>query len=386
MISRSIKVPTQRSFFLFGPRMTGKSTWIQSEFKSALRIDLLEEQNFLVYLSHPEELEKEVLAYYKKHPKGWVVIDEIQRVPALLNEVHRLIEKYNCKFGLTGSSARKLKRGGANLLAGRANEMKIFPLTTIELKDQFNLEAAIHWGTLPAVWTSEADVKKQILRSYVSTYLREEIQAEGIVRNLPSFSKSLQLAAENISKEVNYSEISKQTGVVSKTIAGYFSIIEDSFIGFLLPPWSKTVRKELAGSPKFYFFDNGVTNALRENLTDMPTGEVYGYLFEQFIIQQVRAILSYREFEGSIYYWKARGGKEVDLIIARGSKPILAVEIKATTRPGVSDFSGLASFAEEYPKVPGVLVTRQPRSTVQNQFEGIPVLEFLKRLSDGEWQ
>ena len=172
MISRSIKVPTQRSFFLFGPRMTGKSTWIQSEFKSALRIDLLEEQNFLVYLSHPEELEKEVLAYYKKHPKGWVVIDEIQRVPALLNEVHRLIEKYNCKFGLTGSSARKLKRGGANLLAGRANEMKIFPLTTIELKDQFNLEAAIHWGTLPAVWTSEADVKKQILRSYVSTYLR----------------------------------------------------------------------------------------------------------------------------------------------------------------------------------------------------------------------
>ena len=206
------------------------------------------------------------------------------------------------------------------------------------------------------------------------------------MRNLPSFSKSLQLAAENISKEVNYSEISKQTGVVSKTIAGYFSIIEDSFIGFLLPPWSKTVRKELAGSPKFYFFDNGVTNALRENLTDMPTGEVYGYLFEQFIIQQVRAILSYREFEGSIYYWKARGGKEVDLIIARGSKPILAVEIKATTRPGVSDFSGLASFAEEYPKVPGVLVTRQPRSTVQNQFEGIPVLEFLKRLSDGEWQ
>ena len=385
MISRLVTVPHQRSFLLLGPRMTGKSTWIQNEFENALKIDLLDEQNFIRYLTHPEDLEKEALAYLKKNPKGWVIIDEVQRIPSLLNEVHRLIEKYKMKFGLTGSSARKLKRGGANLLAGRANEMKLFPLTTIELKEQFALDAAIHWGTLPAVWTSEVKEKKQILRSYASTYLREEIQAEGMVRNLPSFSKSLQLAAENIAREVNYSEISKQTGVASKTISGYFSILEDTFIGFLLPPWSKTIRKELAGSPKFYFFDNGVTNALRENLTDMPSGDMYGHLFEQFVIQQVRAILSYREFEGSISYWRVRGGKEVDLIISRGSKPLLAIEIKSTSRPGQGDFSGLTSFSEEYPKVPGVLITRQPRATQQNNYEGIPVIEFLDRLWNREW-
>jgi predicted AAA+ superfamily ATPase len=385
MIPRIAPLSGKRSFFLFGPRLTGKSTWMNTVLPNALKIDLLEEQNYSKYLSHPESLENEVLAFQKQKPNGWIVIDEIQRVPHLLNEVHRLIEKYNAKFALTGSSARKLKRGGANLLAGRATEMKFFPLTTIELLPDFTLDHAIQWGSLPAVWTQEPLIKKQILRSYASTYLREEIQAEGLVRNLPSFSKVLQLAAENIAKEINYSEISKQTGVTSKTISGYFSILEDTFIGYLLPPWTQRVRKELAGSPKFYFFDNGVTNALRENLTDMPTGEVYGYLFEQFVIQQIRALLSYLEFEGSTYYWKARGGKEVDLIIARGSQPILAIEIKATTQPGHHDFSGLHSFKEEYPSVPTILVTRQPRATLHNNMEGIPVIEFFNRIWSGEW-
>lgn len=385
MYSRLLKRNKNRSFLLLGPRMTGKSTWLKHEFKTALKIDLLEEHVFLNYLSDPQLLRQEALAHHKKKPDDWVLIDEIQRVPSLLNEVHYLIENHGIKFGLTGSSARKLRRSGANLLAGRATELRLFPLTTIELGEAFDLNSALRWGTLPPVCTSDLEDKKDILRSYASLYLKEEIQIEGLVRNLPSFSKSLRLAAESIAQEVNYSRISKETGVASKTIAGYYSILEDTFIGFLLPPWSSTVRKELAGSPKFYFFDNGVTNALRENLTDPPTGDIYGALFEQWVIQQVRAILHYRSFEGSISYWKVRGGKEVDLILSRGSKPVLAVEIKSTSRPGVSDFSGLVSFSEEYPKVPGVVVSNQPKATLSGPYEGIPVLEFLERLWNGEW-
>jgi predicted AAA+ superfamily ATPase len=364
--------------------MTGKSTWLQQNFKGALKIDLLHEQTYINYLTDTGLLEREVLAFHKKDPQGWVLIDEIQRIPSLLNEVHRLIEAHKIKFGLTGSSARKLKRGGGNLLAGRATELKLFPLTSIELAHDFDLEMAMRFGTLPEAWTSHLAEKRQLLQSYASVYLKEEIQAEGLVRNLPSFAKFLRLAAESVSHEINYSSIAKETGVASKTITGYFSILEDTFIGFFLPPWTSTVRKELAGSPKFYFFDNGVTNALRENLTDPPTGDVYGRLFEQFVIQQVRSILHYRSFEGSLSYWKARGGREVDLVISRGSKPLLAIEIKATTRPSKEDFGGLVSFSDEYPKVPGLVVSNQIRATEYGPYQALPVLEFLQSLHDGQ--
>ena len=193
MISRHLPSPGNRSFFLFGPRMTGKSTWLAHEFKNALRIDLLNQENYIRYLANPSLLEGEVESHLRRNKNGWILIDEIQRVPDLLNEVHRLIEDRKVRFGLSGSSARKLKRGGANLLAGRATEMRIFPFTIPELdasstlasKSKFDLDSAIRWGTLPPVWTSELSEKKEILRSYASVYLREEIQAEGLVRNLP---------------------------------------------------------------------------------------------------------------------------------------------------------------------------------------------------------
>jgi predicted AAA+ superfamily ATPase len=392
MISRHLPKPGNRSFFLFGPRMTGKSTWLAHEFKNALRIDLLNHENYLRYLANPGLLAGEAESHLRRNKNGWILIDEIQRVPDLLNEVHRLIEERKIRFGLSGSSARKLKKGGANLLAGRATEMRVFPFTIPELdasdspafKSKLDLDSAIRWGTLPPVWTSELSEKKEILRSYASVYLREEIQAEGMVRNLPAFSKVLQLAAESIAQEVNYSTLSREIGVASKTIASHFSILEDTLIGFHLPPWTRTVRKELAGSSKFYLFDNGVTSALRENLTDPPTGDVLGSLFEQFVIQQVRAILSYQGFEGSFSFWRARGGNEVDLIISRGSKPILAVEIKNTSRPSRIDYAGLRSFSDEYPKVPGILVSRQPRSSKDGPFESYPVLDFLRDLHAGQ--
>jgi predicted AAA+ superfamily ATPase len=240
----------------------------------------------------------------------------------------------------------------------------MFPLTFEELADDFNLDDILHWGSLPSVWTSAPEDKKAILRSYVGLYLREEIQAERIVRNLPSFSRFLALAAESASREVNYTEISRETGVTSKTIREYYSALEETLIGFFLPPWKKSVRKQLAGSPKFYLFDNGVTNALMERLSDSPKGEVRGTLLEQWLLQEVRAIMSYHQVEGSMSYWKARGGHEVDLVISRGPKPILAVEIKHTSNPGGSHFAGLRSFGEEYPKVPKILVTLQDRPAI----------------------
>lgn len=309
------------------------------------------------------------------------MIDEIQRVPSLLNEVHRLIEDSQLRFALSGSSARKLKRGGSNLLAGRADDLRLFPLLPEEIGSAFDLDSALRWGTLPAVWLEDAAGKKNILRSYVSTYLREEIQAEGYVRNLPSFSRFLNLAAESIAQEVSYANIARETSVTSKTIREYFGILEDTLVGFLLPPWTRSIRKQLAGSPKFYFFDNGVTNALRENLSDRPNEQALGSLFEQWVIQSIRAVLAYRQFEGSIYFWRARGGREVDVVIAKGSKPVLAIEIKSTRRPDLRDCASLVSFREEYPKVESVLVTRQPRAARLGAFDSMPAIDFLKDLA-----
>jgi len=380
MISRVISKPKQ-SFFLFGPRLTGKSTWLESILpENALKISLLNEADFQTYLKNPSHLGTELKAFQKKLPRGWVLIDEIQRLPALLNEVHLSMESGKLNFALSGSSARKLKRGGANLLASRALEKHLFPLIYPEVLQGFELDSVLRWGSLPLIFLADDEEKKLRLRSYVSTYLREEIQAEGIVRNLPSFARFLQLSGESIAQELSYTSIAKESGVTSKTIREYFQVLEDTLVGFLLPPWEKTIRKQLAGSPKFYLFDNGVTNALRENLTDRPSGAMAGALFEQWVIQQIRAILSYREIEASLYFWKARGGNEVDLIIARGNRPLMAIEIKSTQRPDAKDFSGLRSFSEEYPKVPLRLLTKQPRAAEINGMQSLPALEFIQNL------
>lgn len=387
MISRLLK-PPKTSALLFGPRMTGKSTWLRHHCKDWLWIDLLREANFQLYLAEPGRLRKEVENLEKKVPG--IVIDEIQRVPALLNEVQALIEERKIRFFLSGSSARKLKRDGANLLAGRAVELHLFPLTLQEIEraqDQdavkkFSLESVLKYGSLPAVYLEDEKEKIQILRTYVSTYLREEIQAEGFVRNLPSFSKFLLLAAESCGQELNYTEISRETTVSSKTIREYFSILEDTWLGYLLMPWERSVRKQLAGSPKFFFFDNGVTNALRESLSSHLSNDDRGRLFEQWMINEIRAQLAYAQFEGSFYFWRVRGGSEVDLVLARGSKPVAAIEIKHTANPGLKHFSGLNAFADEYPNVPRYLVCTTQRSYVEGGVKVENYQEFLSNIRE----
>lgn len=383
MYSRLFQAKGQRSFFLLGPRMTGKSTLLKSLFPQAFWIDLLSGDAYQKYLSQPGVFYDEVMYQLKKNAKTTIVVDEIQRLPELLNEVQRMIESSKARFVLSGSSARKLKRQSANLLGGRANEYHLFPLTFAELGDSFDLSLSLIFGNLPIVSLSETDEKKRILKSYVTTYLREEIQLEGMVRRLPAFSKFLQLAAECTSQEVNYTNLSSETGVTSKTIREYYQILEDTLIGFFLHPWSRTVRKQLAGSPKFYLFDNGVTNALRENLQDLSS-ESKGPLFEQWIIQQARALCSYLEFDGNMYYWKVRGGVEVDLVLARGSKPQVAIEIKHTKTPKRRDIACLDSIREEYPKLRTILVTRQDHPLMMGQHETLPYQIFLKMLLDGK--
>ncbi len=390
MISRRIQ-PPDSSAFLFGPRMTGKSTWLRHFCSDWLWIDLLQESNYQLYLAEPSRLRKEIEMQQSKIQLR-VVIDEIQRVPSLLNEVQSLMEDKGVKFLLSGSSARKLKRGGANLLAGRAIALRLFPLTFLEIQNNssdsklnlFRLDDALQFGLLPKVFLSDEVEKKRILRTYVSTYLYEEIQAEGLVRNLPSFSRFLTLAAETVGQEVNYSDISRETTVKSKTIREYFSILEDTWLGYLLSPWQRSVRKQLAGSPKFYFFDNGVTNGLRESLGSGLSLESRGILFEQLIINEIRAELSYQEFEGSFYFWRARGGLEIDLLIARGTKPILAIEIKHTANPGARHLAGLKSIEEEYPKLDQILICSVPRSYVQDGIRVYNYQQFLKDLGNGK--
>jgi len=380
MIPRAL-IAQKHSFFLFGPRLTGKSTWLKQNLPEALWIDLLNESNYQLYLSQPSKLESELAYHARKKSPSFVVIDEIQRIPTLLNTVHEAIEKWGLRFALSGSSARKLKRGGANLLAGRAQELHLFPLTSLELSNTFDLKQSIKFGTLPYVYLSDNELKKQTLRSYVSTYLREEVQAEGFVRNLPAFSKVLQLASECIAQEINFSSISRETGITSKTIRDYFHILEDTLIAYLLPPFTKSIRKQLAGSPKFYFFDNGVTNALREHLNDDPTGEIMGALFEQFIINQTRSLLSYQQFEGNLSFWKVRGGNELDLVISKGSRPILGVEIKSSPKPNSKDLAGIRSFQEEFPKVECILVSRTERSFLLEKTACLSLKDYFDRIA-----
>lgn len=385
MYSRLFSFKTNRSFFLLGPRMTGKSTLLRSRFPDSFWIDLLSGDAYQKYLGDPEKFYDEILYQIKKNKIKSVVVDEIQRLPELLNEVHRLIESNKIQFILSGSSARKLKRQSANLLGGRANEYHLFPLTYHELGDDFSLSSIMIYGSLPIIVSSSANEKKEILKSYTTTYLREEIQLEGTVRRLPSFSKFLQLAAESVSQEVNYSNLGSEIGISGKTIREYYQILEDTLIGFFLHPWHKTVRKQLAGSPKFYLFDNGITNALRENLHESISSESRGPLFEQWILQQVRAICSYQNFEGSMSYWKARGGHEVDLILSRGSTPILAVEIKHTQQPKTKDTACLDSIREEYPKLKTLLVTRQDLPRMISGHESLPYEKFLDHLKNKKY-
>lgn len=350
MIHRLITPLKSHSFFLFGARGVGKSTYLKESFllnKKNLYIDLLDDQEFDRYHKDNKLIED----YSEQKKYEWIIIDEIQKIPALLDRVHRCIEKYKQKFILTGSSARKIARGGANLLAGRANVYRLFPFSSTELKEKFNLTDVLTWGTLPRIYALETfEEKKMFLRSYTQTYLKEEIQQELILRKIEPFRDFLEIAAQSSGKILNFSSIARDVGVDAKTIHNYFQILEDTYLGFFLPSFHRSIRKSQLQSPKFYFIDNGIKRALSRVLdqkVEARTSE-FGELFEAWIIQEIFRLNFYYELDYRLSFFATKHGVEFDLVLNRG-KEIVLIEIKSTSIVDMEEVHSMKKNSEDFP-------------------------------------
>lgn len=332
MVKRLVKISKSHSFFLFGARGTGKSTLLQAEFseEESLFIDLLDPVVAERLEQNPNELIHIINGSTKKK---WIIIDEIQKNPNLLDVVHSLSKNKNLHFALTGSSARKLKRAQANLLAGRAFRYVCHPLTSLELDSKFNLEQALHFGSLPEIIGLKIEDKKDFLRSYVETYFKEEIVAEQIVRNLKPFKNFLNIAAQMNGKILNIHKISRDVGVDDTTVHNYFEILEDTLIGTLLEPFHQSVRKRQRQGSKFYYFDIGVTRALKKTLDNAlsPQNYDYGDTFEHFLFLEIKRLADYTKPDWSFSYLRTKDDAEVDLIIERPGIKTAAIEIKSTS-------------------------------------------------------
>ena len=364
---------------LFGPRQTGKSSLIGSKFgDDAWTVNLLHGDEYTRYAKHPAQYRLDAVEKIRTGDTRRFVLDEVQRIPELLNEVHALMEEHpDRQFILLGSSARKLKRGGANLLAGRAVQRLLFPFTLAELGEHFNLDDALRFGTLPPLLGLNDAEKQDTLKAYTETYLREEVQMEGYVRNLGGFYRFLEMAASASGELLNFSNIARECHLPIRTVQSYYKILEDTFIGFRLQPWLKSERKRLVAHPKFYFFDTGVTNAVNRRLAAPPDSRLAGRLFEQFIVLELHRYLNYARSETRIFFWRTNTGAEVDLVLERHGELIGAFEIKSATEVSGNDFSGLRAFRNDNPAVPPAVVYRGTQAYRTDGIRVIPWKTFL---------
>jgi len=362
-----------KGLFLFGPRQTGKSYWLRKKFPKSIYYDLLLSDLYFKLSRSPQLLREELLA--QKTIKRPIIIDEIQKLPKLLDEVHYLMERHQMKFILTGSSARKIKKGSANLLGGRALYQRLFPLVSHEIPN-FNLSRIIEFGTLPSVYKSRR--AKSLLQSYTSTYLKEEIRAEALVRKLQSFSLFLELAGRTNTELINYSNIASDVGLSSNTIREYYHLLEDTFLGCLLPPYKKTVKRKPVSMQKFYFFDIGVTNALTGQWNIIKGTSEFGRRFEHFIFNEIHAYLKYTEDSRKICFWRSKNHQEVDFVIGDN----FAVEVKAGKEIRPRDLKGLKALLEETPLKYKIIVSlsEQKSRLIEKQFLVLPYKTFLKKL------
>lgn len=364
-----------KSFFLFGPRATGKTTLIRRQLaKTATIIDLLDSRYFLRLSSAPHELESIIAAA----PADIIVIDEIQRIPELLNEIHRLIETRKTTFLLTGSSARKLRRGKVNLLAGRVWNAGMFPLIYRELPD-FDLNRYLRYGGLPAVYLSRHPEEE--LAAYADTYLKEEIMAEGLIRRLPPFSRFLKTIALANGTMINFTKLANDCQVPPSTVTEYVRLLEDTLVGFLLPAWTESRKRKAIKTGKFYFFDPGVTHTLAGTETLDRNSNLYGTSFEQFICMELRAYLSYRRIKLPLTYWRSKNGHEVDFLIGTHA----AIEVKAANKITPRDFKGLKYLQEEGVFQKLILVSQDPIATLTDGILTLPWQKFLSRLWQDEF-
>jgi len=363
MFQRIINISKSQSFFLFGPRGAGKSTLLDFIFKPEERVllDLLKFELANELISYPDNLLNRLAPY--KGKREWVIIDEVQKAPQLLDLVHKLIREKQFKFALTGSSARKLKRGAANLLAGRAFVYNLFPLTLPELKERFSLDDALKFGTLPEIFNFEEEKDKaKFLKAYAETYLKEEIISEQIIRNLPPFRRFLDVAAQANTDIINYSNIAKDISSDPKTVSGYYDILEDTLLGFRLSSYHKSVRKQQRKASKFYLFDTGIARALAGQVDYdlIPKSFEYGQLFEAFVINEFHRRLTYQDKQFKLSYLRVNEDLEIDLIIERGNKPPALIEIKSTNRVDERYAKALLAFGSDFKSSKQYLISNDP--------------------------
>lgn len=374
-VKRLFNRPTQ-SFFLFGPRGTGKSTLVRHYYPDALWIDLLQPETLRSFSARPERLFEVIDGNPEKKT---VVIDEIQKVPSLLNVVHALIERNkSIQYILTGSSSRKIKRAGADLLAGRALQKHLHPFIAAELGADFSLETALHIGMLPVIRGAQNPTES--LHAYIGLYLKEEIQAEGLVRNLESFSRFLEIISFSHGSPLNITNIARECEVKRKTVENYIEVLEDLLLAYKLPVFTKRAQRELSTHPKFYLFDAGVFRALR------PTGildraeEIEGIALEGLVMQHLKAWNDYGTRSHDLAFWRTRSGAEIDFVVY-GPLGFWAIEVKNAQKIRPVDTKPLEAFLADYPQARGILLYRGSERIMQKNILCMPCIEFLAALT-----
>lgn len=362
----------KKSLFLLGPRQTGKSSLLKKSFPDCIKINLLLNEDFLRYQKDPGLLRRE-LAHKKK--SELIIVDEIQRLPELLNEVHYLIEDVGHRFLLTGSSARKLKKSGTNLLGGRAGKITMHPLVRAELKSMFSLKKALSYGLLPSIFFSEDPISE--LKDYVGVYLKEEILAEGLTRNLPAFSRFLEAAASMNGKMINYTKVANDAQIPPTTTYEHFKVLEDTLIAKEVVSFSKTNIRKAISTSKFYFFDIGVVRAILGKNEIKPSDADYGDFFEAYLFQELSCYSSYHRL-ADVKYWRSKSNFEVDFIL----DDRIAIEVKSTKRVSSDDLKGLKALAEEKLMQKYILVSFDKKEQVYDGIHCLHWENFLDRLMD----
>jgi len=371
----NIELPPKQSAFLWGPRKTGKTTYLKLHFPKSIIYDFLQTDLFIEFSKRPSLLREELLAKNPRDLISPVILDEVQKVPQILDEVHWLIENKGWRFILCGSSARKLKRGHANLLGGRAWRYELFPLVYPELKD-FNLLRALNHGLIPSHYLQENPAKS--LHAYIQDYLKEEVFEEGLVRNIPAFSRFFDAVGFSHGEMINYSNVARDCGVDSKTVKEYFQILSDTLLATLLEPFkARQNRQVISKAPKFYLFDVGVANALLRRRVEEERGEIFGRALEHYILMELQAYRSYQDLTFPIHYWRTKTGIEVDFILGKAE---VAIEVKGATRIDKSDLRPLAFFQTEFSPKHAILVCNEKIERVVGTIHILPWRIFLERL------
>ncbi len=381
MYKRLLNLPKRpkQSFFLWGPRQTGKTTLLKKTYPTAYRIDLLKSDILMRYLQRPADFREEVMALDSSR---LVVVDEIQKAPVLLDEIHYLIQEENRIFALCGSSARKVRQGHSNLLGGRAIRYELLGLTAKEIEKDFDITRILNTGPLPNHYDNPRSWR--VIQSYVDDYLREEILQEGLVRRLPVFSDFLRVAAIGDTEIVNLSNIARETGVSVSTVRDHYAILVDTLMGAFLPAYTKRAKRRTIHAPKFYFRDIGVVNYLAKRGSIRQGSELFGKAFENWLFHELSAHSRYSERFYDISYWRLTSGMEVDFIIGKAE---IAIEAKGKEKITTNDFKGLLRFKEEYPQIKRLIIVSLEKKARLTK-DGILILpyqEFLTKLWQGEY-